>query len=106
MSPLPLPGWHTISAAWGGTSLLEHGACVRWGWLSLNFSVPRLPGMGGTQVNRSRDRTTGNYRLGAFSFLKLFSTPSQQGVCARNTASTCLGLVLVALKVFFPLSGF
>lgn len=74
-----------------------------WGF---NLPVPWFSRTGGMQVNCSRDRTTCNYHLRAFSFLKLVLTPSQQGVCAHNTASGCLGPALITVTGFFPLSGF
>ena len=127
MAPEPLAGGdanaaglarRAISAVRGGTSWLDttpcscrnmrracNGPAEPFSW-SFNLSVPWFPGMGRTRVNRSRNRTTSNYHLGAFSFLKVFLTPSQQGVCAHNTASSCVGPVLITVPVFFPLSGF
>lgn len=94
----PVTQHRATAGTWGMGGM---GPAEPFCW-SLNLPIPRHPGMGGMEVNCCRDRTTGNYHLGAFSFLKLCSTPSQQGVCAHSTASSCLGLFLVAVIIFFP----
>lgn len=72
---------------------------------ALTSPFSSFPGLGGRR-STSRDRTTCNYYLGSFSFLKLFSTLSQQSVCAHNTAGSCFGPVLITVTVFFLLSWF
>lgn len=124
------PGQRRCCWSWGGTPsqlcavvcpelaspstlrLWECDGCVQCGQLSLsagwsfNLSVPQLLRMGGTHISLSRDRTTCNYHLWAFSCLKLFSNPSQQGVCAHNTGSSGLSSVLITVPVLLLLSGF